>query len=183
MSRLFPLLVGLMLLGGCASHYHYDVDPTPLKKGVTHYRLKDVQVNLTLGHGAIPGDTTFAPEQQLHKEFVDALTDALKTKGILAAPGDNDVAEVVASIDFERTFNIGGHALNKPILSDLVKIEQNGQQLASFGHSKYTTKYSYFEDLAVNAKITVFQWGAEDEPRDVKLVAESIVNDIAALGK
>lgn len=80
------------------------------------------------------------------------------------------------------TFNSGGKALNKPQVSHSVVISENETKLASFTSSKYTTKYAYFEDAAVNIEIAAFLWDSEDEPRDIELISKLIVEDLANIG-
>ncbi|ODS22446.1 hypothetical protein AB835_14090 [Candidatus Endobugula sertula] len=80
-------------------------------------------------------------------------------------------------------FNWGGKALNKPEVSFTAKVTKNGQLLASFGESKFTTKYGSFKDIAVNAQIAAFKWGAEDEPKDIELISKTIVDDVYNVGK
>jgi len=63
-----------------------------------------------------------------------------------------------------------------------VLVERNGQLLASFKVSNYTTTYGYLGDAAVNMEIATFNWGADDELRDVNLIASEIVEDLAGLG-
>lgn len=80
------------------------------------------------------------------------------------------------------TFNSGGEALNKPQVSHSLAISQNEAKLASFASKKYTTKYAYFEDAAVNIEIAAFLWDSEDEPRDIELISKLIVEDLANIG-
>jgi hypothetical protein len=179
---IFPFLA--LIMSGCASSpYAYDVEPTPLKKGETKYSLGNVDVNLTLGHGALADDTSFATQDKLTEQFTVALKKHLKEKGISAATDDSADALANITIDYIRTFNHGGTSLNKPVVSHQVVIRQGEQKLASFNQGKYTTEYSYLRDAAVNLEIASFQWEAEDEPEDVDLIAEMIVEELAELGK
>ncbi|WP_017033387.1 hypothetical protein [Vibrio genomosp. F10] len=137
-----------MLLSACASSpYQYYVEPTPIKKQQTTYNVKKVDVNLTLGHGAIPGDNTFSDEAELEKQFKQYLEASLSEKGLLARAGQEGL-DVSVTVDYKRKFNAGGKALNKPEVSHQVVIHNNKEDLASFSSANYTTKYAYLEDLA-----------------------------------
>ncbi len=179
---IFPFLA--LIMSGCASSpYTYDVEPTPLKKGETKYSLGKVDVNLTLGHGALADDTSFATQDKLTEQFTAALQKHLAEKGISAVTAENADALANITIDYNRTFNHGGKSLNKPVVSHKVVVRQDEQNLASFSQGKYTTEYSYLRDAAVNLEIASFQWDAEDEPEDVDLIAQMIIDELAELGK
>ena len=175
------ILVVLFLTACSGSPYQYHVEPTTLEKGKTQYMLGDVTVNLILGHGGKPNDERFASEEALTQSFKQFLISHLNDRKILAS--DAASAELNVSIDYERRFNYGGNALNKPHVSFTAKVTQNGQLLASFGEYGFTTKYSGFKDMAVNAQITAFTWGPEDEPKDIALISKTIIDDVYNLGK
>lgn len=172
-----------MLLSACASSpYTYHVEPTPIKKQKTTYTISAVNVNLTLGNGAIPGDESFANESELEAQFSNYLSSALAEKGILAQEGSEHF-EIIVDINYTRKFNIGGKALNKPEVSHRVTILNAEETLATFSQGPYTTKYSALTNTAVNLKIASFLWGREDEPKDVELISELIIRDLANAGK
>jgi hypothetical protein len=54
--------------------------------------------------------------------------------------------------------------------------------LAQDGLNQYTTKYAYFEEVAVSVELLAMQWDAEDEPKDVKMISELLIDDISRLG-
>ncbi|MCY7295196.1 hypothetical protein [Alteromonas sp. a30] len=172
-----------VLLSACASSpYTYHVEPTPILKQKTPYKVSQVSVNLTLGHGAIEGDTTFANKTELESQFRNYLEASLKEKGLLAAENTEGLS-VSFSIDFKRRFHLGGGALGKPEVSHSVVIQDGDKALASFGKRNYTTKYAYLEDLAVNLEIAAFSWDQEDEPRDIELISKLIVEELINAGK
>lgn len=180
MKKIIMLLSALVLAGCSSSPYVYHVEPTQLQSNETQYDISSVKVNLVLGHGAITGDDSFVNEAALKKQFEDALVVAMKEKGIY---GKASGYSVVVDIDYKRTFNLGGKALNKPEVSHTVSIiDAENKKLASFAAGKYTTSYGTFGNAAVNIQIASFTWGAEDELKDVKVVAEVIVNQLADLG-
>lgn len=177
------VLVLAMLMSACASSpYTYHVEPTPIKKQKTAYKISEVKVNLTLGHGAILGDDSFVDGIELQRQFTEYLESSLNEKGI-HAQDEKDYLEVTFNIDFTRVFNVGGKALNKPEVTHFVTVSSNGKNLASFSQGPYTTKYSLYEDIAVNLKIAAFLWGKEDEPKDVKFISQLIIDDLANLGR
>ncbi|KKC99495.1 hypothetical protein [Photobacterium halotolerans] len=184
MSNKFLAVSLAVTLGGCASSpYQYYEETTSIQKGITKYHLNDVNLQLTLGHGGIPGDTSFASESQLKDEFYVALLDEMKKKNLLASDTDKDAVQANISVRYQRNFNYGGKALNKPIVSHEVSVQRDNKPLASFQASGYTTKYAYFEDAAVSLEIATFQWDAEDEPRDIQMVSKLIIEDLSELGK
>ncbi|WNJ95691.1 hypothetical protein RND59_00780 [Vibrio ruber] len=129
MLRKMLICAGILFLFGCSSgsRYNYYVDPVPITKGVTKYKLGTVKVNLTLGHGAIEGDTTFASEDVLNQEFFGYIQKYMQEQGILAAPESQESPTVDITIDYKRTFNIGGKALRKPEISHHVVVSQDGK--------------------------------------------------------
>lgn len=185
MTRSFLLMsLALSFLFGCSSSpYNYHVEPTPIVSGQSKYKISDVKVSLTLGQGAIEGDTSFASEEMLTKQFSDALQKSLESQRLSTTSTNANVYEVVVKIDYVRKFNYGGKALHKPEVSHHIIVEKDRTKLASFGRSHYTTKYAYLKDVAVMAEISAFKWGADDELEDVNLIAELIVEDLAKLGK
>ncbi|MAM86979.1 MAG: hypothetical protein CME36_06700 [unclassified Hahellaceae] len=175
-------ILPVLFLAACASSpYKYYVEPTPLEANKTKYELRNLEVNLRLGDGAKPGDESFATQAQLRDEFEKSLRNHMKSKNILATDNSDNI-HVDVSIDYLRRFNIGGGSLNKPELAHTVTISRDGEKLASFSQSGYTTKYGYLDDAAVNFEIAAFSWDAEDEPKDVELVSEIIVKDLAKVG-
>lgn len=184
MLKKLLICISVVFFVGCSSGsgYKYYVDPVPIIKGVTKYKFGSVKVHLILGHGAIEGDTTFASEDMLNQEFLNDIKKFMHEQGILAA--ENQESPIVdISIDYTRTFNYGGKALNKPAISHQVSVSQNGKILATFGRDNYTTKYAYLKDAAVNIEIAAFLWDEEDEPQDVNLISKLIVEDLAGLGE
>lgn len=182
MKKLLLLLSAFVVASCVSSHHTYQADSISLKKGKSTYYVKNVTVNLTLGHGAIPGDTSFSNKEELEKQFAKSLSTALKRKGQLASDLSNADAELEITIDYKRTFNYGGKALNKPQISHLVNIYKDGEKLVSLNQNNYTTKYSYFKEIAVNAEIASFNWGADDELQDINLISESIADEISNVG-
>ncbi len=183
MKKLLMTLVIVSIWGCASSPEQYHVEPTPLKKGESKYTIDNIAVNLTLGHGAIEGDDSFASQEQLQQQFYNYIKQSMKDKDIFVTDKHNSDADVTVNIQYLRNFNRGGKSLNKPEISHQIVVSKNGEKLASTSHESYTTKYSYLKDIAVNAEISMFSWDAEDEPKDVKLVSELIVEDIFNLGK
>ncbi len=109
------------------------------------------------------------------------LESSLQEKGLLAGKSQ-DALTININIDYRRNFNYGGKSLNKPKVSHQVVVTDKGTTLASFGSQNYTTKYSYFQDAAVNLEISAFSWDQEDEPKDVELISNLIIENLANLG-
>ncbi len=185
MKYKLSLLVGALWLAGCAGStpYTYYVQPTPLVAEQSTYALGKVTVHLSLGDGAIEGDRTFASEQELQQEFNQYLQHYLKQSGYLAKNVASADAVIDVDIGFKRTFNMGGHSLNKPEVTHNVVLSKDGTKLASFQNGPYLTKYAYLEDLSVDLEIASFNWDAEDEPRDVDLVSKLLVDEIVQIGE
>lgn len=168
---------------GCSSRYVYHEKPTPIKKGITKYYLKNPVVRLTLGHGAIEGDKTFANQDALVVQFKKSLTQYLEEKKLLSSDETKSDAVIEITIDFNRTFNYGGKALNKPKFSYQVNIKKNEKLLVSYSVPEQVPTRGKILDIAYNTKIAAFQRGAEDELKDVSLISETISNEIAEIGE
>ncbi|SFX66384.1 hypothetical protein [Marinospirillum alkaliphilum] len=181
MKMVFVAVLVVLLSACSSSPYKYYVEPTPIKKQSTLYKISDVNLSLTLGSGVIPEDDSFSSEAELKEQFSGYLDSSLENKGIAGREG-TDYLEVVISIDYKRIFNHGGRALNKPQVSHEVTVFSEGKKLASFSKGPYTTRYGYFEDAAVNMKIATFSWGREDELRDVEMISRLIIDDLANMG-
>lgn len=181
MEKIVVIVVAFFLSACASSPYEYYVTPTPIKKQKTEYKVDNIYVNLTPGHGAIPGDGVFANKSELQEQFKKYLEASLLQKGLLAKNG-KDSLDVSVTIDYKRTFNYGGKALNKPEVSHRVIIHNDKEELAGFSKSKYTTKYGFLEDAAVNIEISAFSWDQDDEPRDIELIAQLIVEDLVNAG-
>lgn len=183
------LIMLAFLFEGCGgkSQSIYIVNPTPLKKEASKYYVKDLKVNLT-EQGFLPENIlgvnkenkSFLDEQHLREEFAQFLNDRLREKGILGDQNDFGLSVV---IDYHRVFHIGGNALMKPIVSHRYKIyDKDSTLLAQDGLNRYTTKYAYFEEVAVSVELLAMQWDAEDEPRDVEMVSRLLIDDISRVG-
>ncbi|MDO6708827.1 hypothetical protein [Photobacterium sp. 1_MG-2023] len=96
---------------------------------------------------------------------------------------DQDAIQVNIRIQYQRNFNHSGKTLKKPTASHEVIVQRDNKRLASFLAPGYTTKYSYFEDASVSLEIANFQWGAEDDPRDVQMISKFIIEDLSELGE
>lgn len=159
--------------------YHYDVNPTPLKKGEAKYVLHNVNLALDHGHGSNLENKTFANEEELKKSFEVFITQALKEKDLFAENG----FKLDIDLNYTRTYNYGGNALNKPQFFYTVKVlDANNKPLASFSIPKSTTKYSYVKDIAVNMQIGLYNWKAENEPQDIELISKTLVKELNELG-
>lgn len=177
-------IASAFFLAGCSSTPTVNTaESTPLKKGESQYSLSAPVVNLTLGDGAIPNDTTFASQDDLAKQFYQSLESSFAEKKILATGNAKADATVEINMDYQRNFNWGGKALNKPKFSYSVTIKADGKVLASYSVENQTTNYGSFKDAAVNLEISAFKWGAEDEPKDIALIAETIAEEMAEIGE
>lgn len=172
-------LIALIFTGCGGSMYHYDVNPTPLKKGQTKYVLNNVTLALDHGHGRNLGNKTFANEEELKKSFEAFITQSLKEKDLFADNG----FKLDIDLNYTRTYNYGGNALNKPQFFYTVKVlDTSNKPVASFSIPKSTTKYSYFQEIAVNMQIGLYNWKAENEPQDIEHISKTLVKELNELG-
>jgi hypothetical protein len=173
------VVVGFLFVG-CGSSIQYLTKPTPLKQESSQYYVKELKVNLQHGHGRNLENKTFADEQELKTSFEKYINDSLAAKNMYSKDGYG----LAIVIDYTRTYNIGGNALNKPKFVYTVKVYDKANTLiASYSIPKdSTTKYSYIEDIGVNLKIAAFKWKAEDELRDVELISKTLVKEVSLLG-
>ena len=153
------------------------------KKGISKYFLEKVSVKLTPGYGAIPGDNTYVNQEELQKQFFESIRLHLEKRVILATNSESASGDLEIEIDYQRNFNHGGKALNKPWVRHKINVYKNDMKLVSLSTVKYTTRYTYFKEIAVNLEIGAFQWGVEDEPEDVNYISDYIVDTIFNLGK
>jgi len=164
-----------------ALKHKYNVEPTPIQKGVAKYIVSDFNLTLTNQPTRYEHNTNYKNESELRDEFVEFINKHLKEQGIL---GDENSFKIKIQMDYERWFNWGGKALNKPHFRYSVKIYDNADRLlVSYTIPLSTTKYSYFKDIAVSAEIAAFRWDAEDEPTDIDLISKTLVDEIKDIGK
>ena len=187
MRRLMTLCVmlfSLLLLTGCGGGKNiYLVSPTPLKKEASKYYIKDLNVLLEEGGAAKnPENKTFLDQKQLNDQFMGYLNKALEKKEIL---GNSSDFALSIRINYERFYHLGGNALMKPIISHSYKVYDKNSDtvLVSDAQNRYTTKYGYLEEVVVSTKILAMQWDAENEPKDVEMVANLLIEDISRLGE
>ncbi|MEZ8826513.1 hypothetical protein AB6E04_19325 [Vibrio amylolyticus] len=181
MKKILSILSVLLVSACSSSPYTYHVEPTPLKKQETKYSIAEVNVNLTQGYNGDASLEKFATQAEVQELFRKTLESNLNDAGVLARDDETEV-NLVIDIDYVRTFNHGGESLNKPEVSHNVTIISGSEKLASFSQGKYTTKYGYLKDLAVNMEITAFSWDEEDEPQDIELISKLIAQDILNVG-
>ena len=161
--------ISIMLLAGCSSKFQYE-DGKPVA-GPDGYRFSvgDVEMNLT----SKKQPDGYATEKELERIFRTELKNHLQEKGIYSDEG----LSVNVVVDYERRFSYGD-SLAKPHFSYDVDIYSEGRKVASRGIGKVTTSFGYFSDAAVNAQVATGAWDNEDEPRDISMMAKSVVNDL-----
>jgi len=122
---LFLIVLGAFFVG-CAGRYKYNVEPTPIQKGVAKYIVSDFNLTLTNQPTRYEYNPNYKNESELRDEFVEFINKHLKEQGIL---GDENSFKIKIQMDYERWFNWGGKALNKPHFSYSVKIYDNADRL------------------------------------------------------
>ncbi|CAA6813107.1 MAG: Unknown protein [uncultured Campylobacterales bacterium] len=181
MSLFVVAIFVLLGISGCGSMYNYTVDPTPIKKDSAKYVLKKFDLNLQHGHGQNINNKTFKSEADLRKSFIEFVNLELKEQGLLGAKNSFKVA---IDMDYTRNYNYGGNALNKPEFFYTVSVYSvQNKLLANFSIPKSTTTYGTFKDLAISTEIAIFKWDAEDEPKDIAMIAKTLVRELSKLGK
>ena len=167
---------------GCGSIYNYKVEPTPIKKGEAKYVIEDFKLTLSHGHGRNLENKTFKNENELKDSFVQFINQKLKEKDLLGSTENR--YKVRITLNYERRYNSGGNALNKPHFDyDIDILDNNEKLLVSYSVPISTTKYSYAKDIAVNLEIAAFNWDAEDEPIDIEMIAFTIVRELSEIGE
>lgn len=184
-TQLLAMAVALGLSGCASSPYTYHVEPTPLVAGQSKYVLGNVDVKLTEHFPReAPVDNPYINEDELTHEFVKALQKHMAEQNILASSVDSADGEININVDFQRNHSIYSGALAKPAISHTIEIVKDSAKLATTAsRGQYTTKYAYFQDTLVNAEISVGTWDEEDEPKDVDLISDLIVQEVAEVGK
>ncbi|NQY19713.1 MAG: hypothetical protein HRT40_00145 [Campylobacteraceae bacterium] len=177
---LLSIIVALGITGCGSSMYNYKVEPTPIKQESSKYVIKDISLKLSHGTGRNLENKTFKNEDELKKSFVSFLNKELKEQSLI---GDNKSFQISINMNYTRTYNYGGNALNKPEFFYTVKVYNlENTLLADFTIPKSTTKYGTFKDIAVNAEISIFKWDAEDEPQDIALISKTLIKELSQLG-
>lgn len=177
---LLVVLTTILFTGCGSSMYSYKVEPTPIKQGKSKYTIKSIDLKLEHGHGQNIDNKSFKSENELKNSFKEFISKELVAQNLL---GDNNSLQIDIQINYKRTYNYGGNALNKPEFSYTVSIyTEDSKLLADFTIPKSTTIYSTFENMAVNAQIATFNWDAEDEPKDIELISKTLVKELSELG-
>ncbi|WP_345978848.1 hypothetical protein [Sulfurimonas sp. HSL3-2] len=174
------LFITIVIFSGCSGNTKYAVQPTPLKKGSSQYYLKDINVTLHKDGFENQENKTFYNQAKLQAEFKDDLQKDLNTKNMNSSQGFG----LVINLDYTRIYLYGGNALAKPkfIYSVDVYTNDGNTLLAHYSIPESTTKYAYLEDVAVNTKVMLFQWNAENEPKDIALISDVLTREISELG-
>ncbi len=174
------LLIIITIFSGCSGGVKYAVQPTPLKQKSSQYYLKDLKVTLHKSGFENQENKTFYNQAKLQAEFKDDLQKDLKTKNMDSSQGFG----LVINLDYTRIYLFGGNALAKPNFSYSVDVYSNDGNtlLAHYSIPESTTKYAYLEDAVVSTKVMLFQWDAEDEPKDIALITDVLTREISALG-
>lgn len=172
------------VLAGCATTpYEYHVEPTPIEKGVTTYRLQSLDVDLQNGRNERPVRGPHVTEDVLNEQFREDIRTHLADRGLLASEGDENVVALDIDIHYQRRFVWTTSALVRPWISHEVEIKRDGKVLASTTSRTYTTSYHLFKDAFREIGILFLMSGPEDEREDVALVSEVLVRDLAELGE
>jgi len=79
---LFLIVLGVFFVG-CAERYKYNVEPTPIQKGVAKYIVSDFDLTLINQPTRYEHNTNYKNESELHDEFVEFINKHLKEQGIL----------------------------------------------------------------------------------------------------
>lgn len=181
MIKKIILIVALVFaFTGCgSSKYNYTVEPTPLKKNESKYKLS--KVNLKFSNDGISNSNNFPSESEVKSLFENDIKKYLKENNIYSDKG------YLLNIDlnYDRKFiNTEGTSLNRPHFSYKVNItDKDGTNVANYRIAKSTTKYGYFGEIKVNLQIGTYQRKADGEKEDIDLITKTLVKEIMDIGK
>lgn len=172
----------IIVMSGCASNQTVHTKNMPLKEGISKYVVTSVNVNLQAFSLLGNKGSGFASQSDLEQQFKSAIQKQLSERGILAKSELSADAELEISIAYTRQFNPSGNSITTPKISHVVNISKGGTLLVTLNESDWFPSYGVVESMEVNAKKMAFQWGAEDELRDVNQAGYRIVSGIAKVG-
>lgn len=173
------LIMSCLLLASCGSSPTKQAAPLGFKAGAAQFQLLPTKVTLHHGLGAPEDSTLFASEDDVQATLHKDIEASMQELNLLESSSELSVEFVVS---YTRIYNHGGKSLNKPRISYVTNLFKNGASIGSFSSGEFTTKYAYLKEIAVNAEIAAFKWGAEDEPRDLAIVASVIAKDLSRVG-
>lgn len=177
--RIAASLVLCVMIGACSTNPKQSVAPIGFKVGEAKFNLLSTKLQLNHGHGA-PGDITIFASQDEMQETLNGLVKVKMAEARLIAPQSNFAIEIF--VNYDRVYNIGGKALNKPKVSYVTKIYRDGVLVRTRESGTFTTKFPGLKDAAVNFEIAAFKWDKEDEPKDLEVIASTIISDLQKIG-
>lgn len=177
------LFMTTALVGCSSTPYTLHVKPTPLVAGESKYELGEIKVDLVEGPSGPIESNKYANQDELTQQFIQSFKKHLHENNQLATSHEKADAKFNATIIFRRMHHSMSDSLTKPEIMHSYSVTKGDTELASSSRGRYTTKYSYFKDLAVNTEIIAGNWDEEDEPIDVDYISKLIVNEVVEIGQ
>ncbi len=177
--KISMLSILCLVLAACSTNPKQSVSSIGFKAGTAKFKLLSTELQLSHGHGA-PDDKTIFSSQDEMQRVLDGYIREKMNEYQMMDPQSNFAIEILSN--YQRSYNYGGKALNKPIISYTIKIYKDGVMVRAFESGTFTTKFAGFKDAAVNLEITAFKWGKEDEPKDLEVLASVIIGDLKKIG-
>jgi hypothetical protein len=168
-----------LMLAACSNTPKQPDKPVGFKAGTATFNLLPTKLQLNHGNNSPDNITLFASQDEMQNTLHGFIEAKMKEVHALDAKS-NYAVEILVSYD--RIYNIGGKALNKPRISYTAKIYKDKTLVRTHESGIFTTRYAGLKDTAVNFEIAAFKWDKEDEPKDLDVLASVITTELKKIG-
>lgn len=182
----FAVLLAAIFLTACTtSPYQYRENPTSLKKGVSKYHVKSVELTLENSKKLWTSNDVVAsyPSQDTVKLMVaEEMRRLLKSKGIYAEAQNEANATIDVNLNYRRSFVVGSGVTYPTVSFSLTGRDGQGEEVVSYYSGEGLLKGGGRKSIVNDHKILLGKYDQEEEREDIAAVASLIYEAIANMG-
>lgn len=182
----FAVLLAVLFLTACTtSPYHYRDNPTSLKKGISKYQVKNINIVLENNKKLWTSNDAVAsyPGQDAIKAMVtEELQKLLKAKGIYAEAQGEASAAIDVNLNYRRSFVVGSGVTYPTVSFSLTGKDGQGEEVVSYYSGEGLLKGGGRKSIVNDHKILIGKYDQEEEREDIAAVAYLVFEAIAKIG-
>jgi len=182
----FAVVLAALFLAACSSSpYQYRDQPTTLKKGISRYQIKSVDLTLENNKKLWTAAEVVAgyPDQAAITTMVtEELQKLLKAKSIYAEVQDEPNTAIDVQLNYRRSFAVGSGVTYPYISFSLSGKDGHGEELVSYHSHAGLLKGGGRKSIINDHKIIIGKYDQEEEREDIAAVAYLIYEAIANMG-